>query len=186
MEIASMSNDQNTLIYKAKERYGVGIADTNTGGYTFNNTSISAAVMQLQKTGGNNTICFNDPEGKEVGRMYFTAGELRFDGNANAAALVFMKWCRDHWGDLRDTDKVTVLQEALQEMRQETKCELYSEEEQIAIATCMDIVESIRNRHVTLTEATNYAQNLSRSMVDMKESLAANALNALAPEGTAP
>lgn len=154
--------DANTLTYNTAGRYQIS-----------NNSAI------------NHNIVFHAPGGKEVGRMDFNSGELVFEGDANEAAKVFTEWARRHWSDLRDKDRVEVLQQTIDDMMHEASGELYSEEEKVAILTCMQIAQKIKRKHEGGSQPidTAYEQNLAKSMVATKEAAILNVMGALAPEG---
>jgi hypothetical protein len=157
--------------------------DANTYTYAATNTS----GLQISNTAPNNTIVFHGPGGKEVGRFDFSKGTMEFEGNANEAGKVFTEWCRNQWNDLRDKDKREVLQQVMDDLLEESSGELYSEEEKVAILTCMHRVQARKKEYDgSQSIAGQYATNLAKSMSATKEALAGSLLSALAPEGSTP
>lgn len=152
--------DANTLTYNTANRY------------QFSNTS---AV--------NHNIIFHGPSGKEVGRFDFNEGTMKFDGDANEAAKVFTEWARNHWSDLRDKDKAEVLDAVIHDIIAESSGELYSEEEKIAMLTCLQLVQKRKKEHSASQVAEQYSANLAKSMQATKEATITRVLSALAPEG---
>lgn len=157
--------DTSALVYNTAGRYDMGRAVIRTDGDI------------------NHNIIFHGPGGKEVGRMDFNSGELVFEGDASEAAKVFIEWCRRTWSDTRDKDKAEVLQQAIDDMMHEASGELYSEEEKVAILTCMQIAQKRKKEHDAPQRAEQYSANLAKSMRATKEAVAQNVLSALAPEG---
>jgi hypothetical protein len=156
--------------------------DPNT--YTYANTNTVSQLSIRNDSAVNHNIVFHGPDGKEVGRMDFNSGELVFEGNAHTSAEVFMEWCRKMWNALRDKDRVEVLQQAIDDMMHEASGELYSEEEKIAILTCMQITQKIKRMHEgSQPVAEQYSANLAQSMMATKEATITSVLSALAPEG---
>ena len=175
-------NDENT--YGTAIGTAIGTAyDPNT--YTYANTTAAQNSLQISNSiVPNHNIVFHGPGGKEVGRFDFNDGDFKFDGDASESAKVFTEWCRRTWNDLRDKDRVEVLQQAIDDMMHEASGELYSEEEKVAILTCMQITQKIKRMHEGSQPVdTSYEQNLAKSMVATKEAMACNVLSALAPEG---
>lgn len=165
---AVQATDTSNLVYRTEGRYDIN---------TMSNLSIS------NNSNINHCVIFHGPNGKEVGRMDFNDGELKFEGDASEAAKVFTEWCRNKWDDLRANDKHEVLQQVLDDLMQEASGELYSEEEKIAILTCMQRVQERKRQHEAPQMAAGYAQNLAKSMRATKEAVAGSLLSAIAPEG---
>lgn len=160
-EMAVSATDTTGLVYNTSDRYNIQVA-----------------------TGmPNHNIVFHGPRGKEVGRFDFNDGDCKFEGDASESAKVFAEWCRNQWNDLRAKDKREVLQQVMDDLMQEASGELYSEEEKVAILTCMQRVQARKKEHEAPQTADVYAQNLAASMRATKEAVAGSILNALAPEG---
>ena len=160
-EVAVQATDTSNLVYNASDRYNIQVA-----------------------TGmPNHNIVFHGPRGKEVGRFDFNDGDCKFEGDASESAKVFTEWCRNQWSDLRAKDKREVLQQVMDDLMQEASGELYSEEEKVAILTCMQRVQARKKEHDAPQIAEKYSQNLAASMRATKEAVAGSLLNALAPEG---
>lgn len=166
-QVATMAQDQG-LVYNSSDRY-----DINT-----------MSRLAIRSDGNiNHNIIFHGPSGKEVGRFDFNEGTMKFDGDANEAAKVFTEWARNHWNDLRAKDKTEVLQQVIDDMMHEASGELYSEDEKVAILTCMQIAQKRKKEHDAPQKAEQYSANLAKSMRATKEAVAQNVLSALAPEG---
>lgn len=170
--------DTSSIIYNTtgQERFrlssnGLGIGGSNSTLQISNNSNI------------NHCVIFHGPKGKEVGRFDFNGGDFKFEGDASEAAKVFTEWCRKNWNDLRAKDKHEVLQQVLDDLMQEASGELYSEEEKVAILTCMQRVQERKRQHEAPQMESGYAQNLAKSMMATKEAVTNSVLNALAPEG---
>jgi hypothetical protein len=157
----------------------------NTAGRYDINTMSQLSIRNASDI--NHNVIFHGPNGKEVGRFDFNSGELVFEGDAHTSAQVFTEWCRNCWNDLRDKDKAEVLQQAIDDMMHEASGELYSEEEKVAILTCMQIAQKIKRKHEGGSQPVEsdrgYAQNLAKSMKATKEAVAQSVLGAIAPEG---
>lgn len=153
--------------------------DANT--LTYN----TAGRYQISETVAPHNIVFHGKSGKEVGRFDFSDGDFKFEGDASEAAKVFVEWARRNWGDLRDKDRVEVLQQAIDDMMHEASGELYSEEEKVAILTCMQIAQKIKRKHEGGSQpvAEQYSVNLAKSMQATKEAVAQSVFSAIAPEG---
>lgn len=160
--------DTSNLVYRTEGRYDI-------------NTMSNLSISNNSNTPHN--VVFHGKNGKEVGRFDFGDGEFKFEGDASEAAKVFTEWCRNRWDDLRAKDKHEVLQQVLDDLMQEASGELYSEEEKIAILTCMQRVQERKRQHEAPQIAEQYSQNLAKSMRATKEAVANSVLNALAPEG---
>ena len=151
--------------------------DANT--LTYN----TAGRYQISETVAPHNIVFHGKHGKEVGRFDFSDGDFKFDGDASEAAKVFIEWARRNWNDLRDKDRVEVLQQVIDDMLHEASGELYSEDEKVAILTCMQIVQKRKKEHEGGQVAEQYSVNLAKSMTLTKEAVAQSVLSAIAPEG---
>lgn len=163
---AVQATDTSNLVYRTDGRY-----DVNTLQIT-NNSNVP------------HNIVFHGKNGKEVGRFDFGDGELKFEGDASEAGKVFTEWCRNQWNDLRAKDKREVLQQVMDDLLQEASGELYSEEEKVAILTCMQRVQARKKEHDAPQERSGlYAQNLAKSMQATKEAVTNSVLSAIAPEG---
>jgi predicted Fe-S protein YdhL (DUF1289 family) len=115
--------------------------------------------------------------------MDFSDGDFKFEGDASEAAKVFTEWCRRNWNDLRAKDRQEVLQQVMDDLLQEASGELYSEEEKVAILTCMQRVQARKKEHDAPQTAEVYSQALAKSMQATKEAVTNSVLSAIAPEG---
>ena len=84
-----------------------------------------------------------------------------------------MEWCRKMWSAARDKDKHEVLQDAVDALIEESSGELYSEEEKVAMLTCIQRVQEIRRRY----------DAIQSQPIDDLPSVIPSAVNALAQEG---
>ena len=166
-EVAVHATDTSSMIYKAEGRY-----DMNT-----------MSTLTISNSASPHNMVFHGKNGKEVGRMEFGDGEFTFEGDASEAAKVFTEWCRNQWNDLRAKDKREVLQQVMDDLMQEASGELYSEEEKVAILTCMQRVQARKKEHDAPQISEQFVRNVAKSMRETKESIAGSLLSALAPEG---
>lgn len=162
----------STLVYNTTGRY-----DPNT--FTYNGSTVSDNITISNTSAVNHVVVFHGPNGKEVGRMDFNGEQLEFEGNASEAAKVFTEWCRRTWSDLRDKDRVEVLDAVIHDIIAESSGELYSEEEKVAMLTCLQIVQGQKNTYV----APQVAQNIAKQAPLTPAGVQAQAMAALAPEG---
>jgi len=139
----------------------------------------------------NHNIIFHGPGGKEVGRFDFNEGTVKFEGDANEAAKVFTEWARKSWDDLRRKDKTEALDEVIHDIIAESSGELYSEEEKVAMLTCLQLAQRRKDKlgqGIGLIVGSNdvnplYAQNLAKQAPLTPVGVQAQAMAALAPEG---
>jgi hypothetical protein len=111
--------------------------------YTINNTSRQTLnAVQLAPT--NHNIVFHGPNGKEVGRLDFNSGEMKFDGQADVSAAVFIEWARKTFNERVMADKREVLKEVVDALLHESTGALYEDAEKLAILTCLQRVQEIR------------------------------------------
>lgn len=167
-QVAVQATDTSGLVYKASDRYDI-------------NTQSRLAISN--STAPNHNIIFHGKNGKEVGRFDFNDGDFKFEGDASEAAKVFVEWVRNQWNDLRAKDKAEVLQQVIDDMMHEASGELYSEDEKVAILTCMQLAQKRRKEHEAPQVAEQYSVNLAKSMQATKEAVAQSVLSAIAPEG---
>ena len=159
--------------------------DANT--YTINNTSnqtLNAVQIGAQKQ--NHNIVFHGPNGKEVGRFDFNGEQMKFDGQADVSAGVFIEWARKSFHARVLEDKRAILKEVMDALLHESTGELYEDAEKLAILTCLQRVREIQESVEPVQLSTDYSNNLAKSMVATKNAVAANILSALAPEGKSP
>ena len=171
-EMAVQATDTTAMTYKSSERYAIGTATIRPEGY-----------VQIAPQTPNHTIAFNGPNGREIGRMDFNSGEMVFTGDASQSAQVFIEWCRKTWKEARTKDRADVLQQVIDGLLEESSGELYSDEEKVAILSCIQRVQEMRMNTSMSHLSADYVKNLARSMIDTKEQLAASVFGAIAPEG---
>lgn len=150
--------------------------DTNT--LTYN----TANRYQIANTTAQHNIVFHGPGGKEVGRFDFNEGTVKFEGDANEAAKVFTEWARKSWADLQVKDKTDTLRAVVANLIEESSGELYSEEEKVAILTCIQRVQEMIN-HLSPTTGVDYAHNFVKQAPLTPAGVQAQVMTAIAPEG---
>jgi hypothetical protein len=160
--------------------------DANT--YTINNTSTQTLnAVQIGSMKQNHNVVFHGPNGKEVGRFDFNGGELKFDGAADISAQVFIEWASRAFHERLTNEKLDVIKRVQDALLHESTGELYEDAEKLAILTCLQRVQEIRQSVEPPQEKTrDYSANLAKSMAATKNAVATSILGALAPEGKSP
>jgi len=143
--------------------------------YTINNTAnqtLNAVQIGAQKQ--NHNIVFHGPSGKEIGRFDFNGDEMKFDGQADTSAKVFVEWARRTFADRALEDKRSVLKEVMDALVHESTGALYEDAEKLAILTCIQRVREIQEsvEPAQLTSASDYSANLAKSMAATKNAVA--------------
>jgi hypothetical protein len=112
---------------------------------------------------------------------------LKFDGAADISAQVFIEWASRAFHERLTNEKLDVIKRVQDALLHESTGELYDDAEKLAILTCLQRVQEIRQSVEPPQEKTrDYSNNLAKSMVATKNAVAANILSALAPEGKTP
>jgi hypothetical protein len=145
--------------------------DPNT--YTINNTAsqtLNAVQIGAQKQ--NHNIVFHGPSGKEIGRFDFNGDEMKFDGQADTSAKVFVEWARRTFADRALEDKRSVLKEVMDALVHESTGALYEDAEKLAILTCIQRVQEIQRSVESAQAEMNYSANLAKSMAATKNAVA--------------
>jgi hypothetical protein len=153
----------------------IGTVDPNT--YLINNTAnqtLSSVQIGAQKQ--NHNIVFHGPNGKEVGRFDFNGGELKFDGQADISALVFIEWARKTFNERVLADKREMLKEVMDALLHESTGALYEDAEKLAILTCLQRVQEIRQSVEPKQMEMDYSANLAKSMAATKNAVATSIL----------
>ncbi len=159
--------------------------DANT--YTINNTaSQTLNAVQIGSQKQNHNIVFHGPNGKEVGRFDFNGEQMKFDGQADVSAGVFIEWARKSFHARVLEDKRAILKEVMDALLHESTGELYEDAEKLAILTCLQRVREIQESVEPVQLSTDYGNNLAKSMMETKNAVSASILSALAPEGKSP
>ena len=154
--------------------------DPNT--FTYTNTTAAQNSLQISNNSAvNHNVVFHGPNGKEVGRMDFNSGELVFEGNAHMSADGFIEWCRKTWADLRVKDKTDTLRAVIANIIEESSGELYSEEEKVAMLTCIHRVQEML-KHLEPQIGIDYGQ-AQAPLTPMGLQAQVLSASALAPEG---
>lgn len=153
----------------------VAVQTTNPNTLTCNTTG----CYQISDASAPHNIVFHGKGGKEVGRFDFSEGDFKFEGDASEAAKVFVEWARNRWNDLRAKDKAEVLQQVIDDMLHEASGELYSEEEKVAILTCMQIAQKRKKEY----EAPQYPEGREIRAQVPERAVTYDMLKALASEG---
>ena len=121
----SQANDPNTFLIN------------NTANQTLNSVQIGAQKQ-------NHNIVFHGPSGKEIGRFDFNGDEMKFDGQADTSAQVFIEWARKTFNQRVLEDKRSVLKEVMDALLHESTGALYEDAEKLAILTCIQRVREIQ------------------------------------------
>ena len=159
--------------------------DANT--YTINNTATQTLnAVQIGSMKQNHNVVFHGPNGKEVGRFDFNGEQMKFDGQADVSAGVFIEWARKTFHARVLEDKRAILKEVMDALLHESTGELYEDAEKLAILTCLQRVREIQESVEPPQVSEQYSHNLAKSMAATKNAVAANILSALAPEGKSP
>ena len=152
--------------------------------YTINNTSNQTLnAVQIGRQEPNHNIVFHGPNGKEVGRLDFNGEQVKFDGQADVSAEVFIEWVRKTFHTRVQADKGEVLKRVMDDLLHESTGELYDDAEKLAILTCIQRVREIQQSVEPPQEQTDYTVSLAKSMQATKEAVTQSVWNALAPEG---
>jgi hypothetical protein len=164
----SQANDPNTWSH---------INDANT--YTINNTSNQTLnAVQIGSMKQNHNIVFHGPNGKEVGRFDFNGDELRFDGAADISAQVFIEWASRTYRERLINEKLDVIKQVTDALLHESTGELYDDAEKLAILTCLQRVQEIRQSVEPPQEKSYYGDSLAKSMAGTQQVMAQQ-INAL-------
>lgn len=175
---------------------GTGIVRTTIGvdhaydahTYTINNTANQTlnAVHITNSVPTNHNIVFHGPSGKEVGRFDFNGDEMKFDGQADVSAMIFVEWARKTFNDRVLADKRSVLREVMDALLHESTGALYEDAEKLAILTCIQRVREIQESVEPIQkEMWENAQVAKQAMAPLTPyGIQAQALNAIMPEGS--
>jgi hypothetical protein len=147
---------------------------TDSHSYTMNNT-VNQTLNSVQITNSamkNHNIVFHGPNGKEVGRFDFNGEEMKFDGQADVSAQVFIEWARKTFTDRVLEDKRSVLKEVMDALVHESTGALYEDAEKLAILTCIQRVQEIQRSVEPAQAEMNYSVNLAKSMAATKNAVA--------------
>lgn len=183
-----LAQDTGILAQGVVGRLNVGIDhayDAHT--YTINNTADQTLnAVQIGSYKPNHNIVFHGPNGKEVGRFDFNGDELKFDGQADTSAAIFIEWARKQWSDRVLADKRSVLREVMDALLHESTGALYEDAEKLAILTCIQRVREIQESVEPIQkEMWENAQVAKQAMAPLTPyGIQAQALNAIMPEGS--
>jgi len=168
-----MSNTTGTVNNAAWSQ--IGTVDPNT--YLINNTANQTLnAVQIGAQRQNHNIVFHGPNGKEVGRFDFNGNELHFDGNADISAQVFIEWATRNWRDRLINEKLDVIKEVMDALLHESTGALYEDAEKLAILTCIQRVQEIRQSVEPKQMEMDYSANLAKSMAATKNAVATSIL----------
>lgn len=162
------------------------IAGTHTGidhaydayAYTMNNTA-NQTLNTVQITNSamkNHNIVFHGPSGKEIGRFDFNGDEVKFTGQADTSAQVFIEWARRTFNDRVLEDKRSMLKEVMDALVHESTGALYEDAEKLAILTCIQRVQEIQRSVEPAQVEMDYSTNLAKSMAATKNAVATSIL----------
>ena len=157
----------------------IGAVDPNT--YLINNTSNQTlnAVQLTNNSATNHNIVFHGPNGKEVGRFDFNGNELHFDGNADISAQVFIEWATRNWRDRLINEKLDVIKQVTDALLHESTGALYEDAEKLAILTCLQRVQEIRQSVEPKQMEMDYSANLAKSMAATKNAVATSIIGSV-------
>jgi hypothetical protein len=156
----------------------IGAVDPNT--YLINNTAnqtLNSVQIGAQKQ--NHNIVFHGPNGKEVGRFDFNGNELHFDGNADISAQVFIEWATRNWRDRLINEKLDVIKQVTDALLHESTGALYEDAEKLAILTCLQRVQEIRQSVEPKQMEMDYSANLAKSMAATKNAVATSIIGSV-------
>jgi hypothetical protein len=156
----------------------IGAVDPNT--YLINNTAnqtLNSVQIGAQKQ--NHNIVFHGPNGKEVGRFDFNGNELHFDGNADISAQVFIEWATRNWRDRLINEKLDVIKQVQDALLHESTGALYDDAEKLAILTCLQRVQEIRQSVEPKQMEMDYSANLAKSMAATKNAVATSIIGSV-------
>jgi hypothetical protein len=143
--------------------------------YTINNTANQTLnSVQIGAQRQNHNIVFHGPNGKEVGRFDFNGGELKFDGQADISAQVFIEWARKTFNERVLADKREMLKEVMDALVHESTGALYEDAEKLAILTCIQRVQEIQRSVEPAQVEMDYSANLAKSMMATKNAVASS------------
>ena len=141
--------------------------------YTMNNTANQTlnTVQMSNSSSLSHNIVFHGPNGKEVGRFDFSGSELRFDGSADISAQVFIEWASRTYRERLINEKLDVLKQVMDELLHESTGALYEDAEKLAILTCLQRVQEIRQSVEPPQEKSYYGDSLAKSMVATQQAV---------------
>jgi len=153
---------------------------TDSHSYTMNNTvnqTLNSVQIGAQKQ--NHNIVFHGPSGKEIGRFDFNGDEMKFDGQADTSAKVFVEWARRTFADRALEDKRSVLKEVMDALVHESTGALYEDAEKLAILTCIQRVQEIQRSVEPAQVEMDYSANLAKSMAATKNAVATSIIGSV-------
>ena len=143
--------------------------DANT--YTMTNTASQKlnSIQMSNNSAMSHNIVFHGPNGKEVGRFDFSGEELRFDGSADISAQVFIEWVSRAFRERLIDEKLYVITQVQDALLHESTGALYEDAEKLAILTCLQRVQEIRQSVEPPQEKSSYADNIAKSMAGTQQ-----------------
>jgi hypothetical protein len=167
---------------------GTAIAGTHTGidhaydanTYTINNTATQTLnAVRVGAQTQNHSVIFHGPNGKEVGRFDFNGDELRFDGSADISAQVFIEWASRAFRERLINEKLDVFKKVQDALLHESTGALYEDAEKLAILTCLQRVQEIRQSVEPPQEKTDYTTSMAKSMAATKNAVATSIIGSV-------
>jgi len=121
-----------------------------------------------------------------VGRFDFNGEQMKFDGQADVSAGVFIEWARKTFHARVLEDKRAILKEVMDALLHESTGELYEDAEKLAILTCLQRVREIQESVEPIGKAMwENAQVAKQTMAPLTPyGVQAQALSAVMPEGS--
>jgi hypothetical protein len=135
---------------------------TNTATQTLN-------AVQIGSMKQHHSVVFHGPNGKEVGRFDFSGEELKFDGSADISAQVFIEWASRTYRERLINEKLDVIKQVQDALLHESTGALYEDAEKLAILTCLQRVQEIRQSVEPPQEKSYYGDSLAKSMAGTQQ-----------------
>ena len=145
---------------------------TASGGSTYTMTNTATQTLNAVQIGSmkqNYNVVFHGPNGKEIGRFDFSEGELKFDGAADTSAKVFIEWASRSYRDRLTDEKLHVIKQVQDALLHESTGALYEDAEKLAILTCLQRVQEIRQSVEPPQEKSYYGDSLAKAMASTQQ-----------------
>ena len=159
---------------------GILAADHTADAYTYTMTNTASqklnSIQMSNNSAMSHNIVFHGPNGKEVGRFDFSGNELRFDGAADISAQVFIEWASRTYRERLINEKLDVIKRVQDALLHESTGALYEDAEKLAILTCLQRVQEIRQSVEPKQMEMDYSANLAKSMAATKNAVATSIL----------
>ena len=97
---------------------------------------------------------------------------MKFDGSADISAQVFIEWASRTYRDRLINEKLDVIKQVMDALVHESTGALYEDAEKLAILTCIQRVQEIRQSVEPAQVEMDYSANLAKSMAATKNAVA--------------